>query len=308
MNPLLRDKKMSLSPVVLFTYKRLDTLQQTVSSLQKNRLSNETELFIFSDGPKDESEVAVVNEIREYLSDISGFKKVFLHYSDNNKGLANSVIEGVTKMLGKYDSTIILEDDLIVSSNFLEFMNQALDFYRGNRKMFSVAGFSFPIRQVSHSDVYFTRRASSWGWGTWSDKWANIDWDVRDYDSFRRSVELRRGFNMMGSDMSRMLDKQVKGIIDSWAIRWCYHQFKYDLLTVHPNISKVLHKGMGRDATNVTGQVDRYKTTLDKSDNRSFHFQENPSFDPRIIKQFTKHYSVGNRIRYKILNYLRRGL
>ena len=43
---------MDLAPVVLFVYTRPWHTRQTIESLLKNEIARDTELFIFSDGPK----------------------------------------------------------------------------------------------------------------------------------------------------------------------------------------------------------------------------------------------------------------
>ncbi|WP_179830353.1 hypothetical protein [Spirosoma fluviale] len=53
-----------LSPILLFTYNRLGTLKQTVSSLQKNQLSSQSDLFVFSDAAKSEKDIDSVGEVR----------------------------------------------------------------------------------------------------------------------------------------------------------------------------------------------------------------------------------------------------
>ncbi len=292
----------TIAPVLLFTYKRLDVLKQTVTALQNNLLARETELFIFSDGGKSDADKEKVDEVRKYIKSVGGFKKVVVIESAINKGLANSIIGGVTSIIANYESVIVLEDDLVTSTNFLAFMNQALEHYRKNPKIFSVAGFSFMIDGLAKKDVYFTMRASSWGWATWKDRWEAIDWEVRNYNSFKKSSKQRQLFNRMGSDMAGMLDKQMNGKMDSWAIRWCFHQFQNQTFTVNPARSKIRNIGFAEGATHTVESFKRYDTELDASANTDFNFTDDIKMEPQILKQFVKHYSIRSRIKYKILN------
>ena len=120
---------MTLAPIVIFVYNRPNHTRQTVEALRKNELANESELFIYADAPKNENAVVKVNEVREYIKSVDGFKKVTIIHREKNWGLANSIIDGVTKIVNEYGKIIVLEDDLITSPNFLSFTNQALDFY-----------------------------------------------------------------------------------------------------------------------------------------------------------------------------------
>lgn len=296
----------SFAPIVLFTYKRLDTLIQTVEALQKNNLASQSDLYVFSDTEKIGEDKEYVSAVRAYVATIKGFKSITIFESKTNKGLAGSIIEGVTQVLELYDSVIVLEDDLVSSANFLNYMNEALDYYKEENKVFSVAGFSIPIANISsESDVYFTSRSSSWGWATWKNRWDNIDWEVKDYFEFKKNRQLRRDFNKMGSDMSQMLDRQMQGKINSWAIRWCYHQFKHDLFSVHPFVSKIENVGFNSpDASNTKEKYNRYKTSLEDSSETTFRFTKEIYLDPKIIKQFVKPFTIATRIQYKIINLL----
>lgn len=295
---------MNYAPIVLFTYKRLDTLKKTVVALQKNDLASESDLYIFSDAEKMLEDRGFIKAVRSYIKTIKGFKSVTLFESKTNKGLARSIIEGVTQVLELYDSVIVLEDDLVSSANFLNYMNEALDYYKEENKVFSVAGFSIPIANISsESDVYFTSRSSSWGWAIWKNRWESIDWEVKDYSEFKKNRQLRSDFNKMGSDMTQMLDRQMQGKINSWAIRWCYHQFKHDLFSVHPFVSKIENIGFNSpDASNTKEKFNRYQTKLDTGFERKFQFTKAICLDSRIIRQFIQPFSIATRVKYKILN------
>jgi hypothetical protein len=291
----------TLAPVALFCYKRLDTLQQTIAALQKNDLAPESELFVFSDGPKKAADEDVIKEIRAYLRTVTGFRSTTVIEAPANKGLANSIITGVTDIINKYGKIIVLEDDLITSKNFLVYMNKGLDFFETKAKIFSVCGFSIPIKGLKENTVYLTQRADSCGWGTWKDRWNVIDWDVKDYPLLIQSRSRQRAFNRMGSDMTGLLTKQRQGKINSWAIRWCYHQFKEDLFSVHPVVSKITNIGFASpDATHTKEKFNRFDTKLDTNVNTDTDFDIPIRLDKKVIRQFIRPYTIPNRIWYKI--------
>ncbi len=290
-----------LAPICLFVYKRLDTLKETVKSLQENELARLSDLHIFSDAAGKTSDDEAVSQVRNFCKTITGFKSVNIVCSEKNSGLAVSVIKGVSDIINKHDKVIVLEDDLVLSGNFLFFMNEALHFYKDNEHMFSVGGYTSPMKNGKNADVYFTKRASPWGWGTWKDKWNTLDWNVTDYDSFIRNKAKQRQFNKMGSDLTILLKRQQAGKRDSWAVRWTYEQFKRDQYTVFPVISKVTNEGFGGNATH-TSKINRsrFSTTLDTTCKTHFSFPENPALDPYFLKQFTDVYSIKTRVLYKI--------
>lgn len=290
------------APIALFVYKRIDCLRLSVESLASNPESRFSDLFIFSDGGKNSADMPAVEGVRKYCRSIEGFNSVKLVESPSNRGLASSIIAGVTSILKEHDSVIVLEDDLIFSGNFLTYMNQALTFYRDNPDVLSICGYSPPIdiKNGDLVDIYFTHRSSSWGWGVWRDRWQKVDWRIADYDRFRKNKKEIRKFNRMGSDMSWMLCKQMKGNIDSWAVRFCYHQFKYNLYSVHPMKSKVSNVGIMEGATHTMDY--RFVCQIDESNKSKFRFSTILSLDNRIIKQFIKPYSLTTRIKYKLIN------
>jgi hypothetical protein len=270
---------MILAPIILFTYKRLDTLKLTVEALQKNYLASKSDLIIFSDAAKGDKDSKAVKDVRDYLKSIEGFNSIKIYESKENKGLANSIIKGVSQVLETHDSVIVLEDDLVSSPNFLNFMNDSLNFYVDNPQILSIAGFSIPIKTNSVFDVYFTHRSSSWGWATWKNRWEIIDWEVTDYNSFKKNKTQRNDFNKMGSDMVSMLDRQMEGKINSWAIRWCYHQFKNKMYSVHPFESKIDNVGFSPEASNTKEKYNRYKTILDIGTKTHFNFSQDTLLD-----------------------------
>ncbi len=286
-----------LAPIALFTFTRLDTLKKVVESLKRNPLAAASEIYIFSDAGRKPLENKAVELVRDYLKTITGFKNVHLNFSPANMGLAKSIITGVTGIVNEFGKVIVLEDDLIVSSNFLNFMNQGLDFYKKAHAVFSISGFSFPdLASPKYQwDAYFIPRGLSWGWATWKDRWQKVDWDIKDFASFSNNpVEIEK-FNQGGTDLFPMLKKQMEGNLDSWAIRWFYNQYKLGGLTAYPKTSKVLNEGFDAHATH-TNVYNRYKTYLDISEIDNFVFPTIVETNSAILKRFQKNYSVFTRI------------
>lgn len=286
-----------LAPVCLFTYNRLEETKKTFQALKKNNLAKQSNLYVFSDGPKNEASIIKVKEVRKYLRSLTGFKTIQVHESEVNKGLAQSIIDGVTQVIEKYGKVIVVEDDLISSPNYLDFMNQALAFYQDNMKVFSISGYSMDLPSLSKldKDYYIGLRSSSWGWGTWSRSWVNIDWEIKDYEEFVKSRSAKLEFKLGGSDLPRMLKNQMVGKIDSWAIRWCYNQFKRKQYTIFPTISKIDSIGYSSEATHTSG-VSRFKTKLDLQNKQDFSFDSELNEDEQLLKEFRAKFSIWSRL------------
>jgi hypothetical protein len=294
------------APVAIFCYNRTECLQKCIAQLSKNHLAASTPLYFFSDGAKTTQEVKDVEAVRQFIRSVSGFKEITIVEATTNRGLATSIIEGVTKVLEQFEEVIVLEDDLLTTENFLDFMNASLEFYRLSPQVYSISGYTTPINYESdfQYDTYFTKRASSWGWATWRNRWTNIDWQVSNYASFAADQEARKRFNLMGSDLSGMLDRQMAGKINSWAIRWCYHQFRTNTYSVFPLTSKVQNIGFSTQSSNTKAvQSGRFRTVTDSTNRRKFKLNPQPKLDKEIIQQFTRTYSVRTRLKFKLLSY-----
>ena len=296
--------KQELAPVVVFCFRRLSELEITISNLSNNYLAKDTILYVFSDGPRDNKDVQDVNDVRAYLRTITSFKNVIIREHSDNQGLSRSVINGVSLVLEKYGKIIVVEDDLVTSPNFLDFMNQALCFYEANKSVLSISGYTLPLKNMPVTeDFYSGIRASSWGWGTWQSRWQDVDWDVSDFDAFYKSRDSRRDFNRGGSDMSKMLKDQIDGRIDSWAVRFAYHQYRRKMLTIFPTLSKVMSIGFGSDATH-TFSATRFRTDLDVGNIRSFSFSNDINVDSKLASDFRYFFSLRVRISHRLQIYV----
>jgi hypothetical protein len=229
----------SLSPIILFVYNRPWHTRLTVEALQKNTLASNSELFIYTDGGKNSEDCIKVEEVREYIKTINGFKKLVIIKRKKNWGLADSIIDGVTKIVNEYGRVIVLEDDLFTSPYFLEFMNDGLTTYKDRDDILSLTGFNFPKNQVLipkeyHDNTYMSYRFMSWGWATWEKKWLEVDWDVKDFEALEQNKAKIKLFNRGGEDLFPMLKLQIEGKIDSWAIRFCHAHYKKNSFCVYP--------------------------------------------------------------------------
>lgn len=277
------------APIVLFVYNRPEHTRLTVEALQKNTLAKDSELFIYSDAAKSKNDEIKVEEVREYIKKISGFKQVVIIERERNFGLANSIIDGVGKVINKYSKAIVLEDDIVTSQNFLQFMNNALDFYSDNKSIMSISGYMYPCK-ISHSykkDILLFNRFSSWGWGMWSDRWNLINFDIAANDKIFHDKNLQKKFNVGGEDLYNMLLLQLQGKINSWAIRTALTSALNDKVTVYP--IKSLVKNIGFDNSGVhCGETHVYDTVLDSA---FLPEVSDVSVDDNIVKIIRKKFS-----------------
>ena len=281
-------------PVVIFVYNRVDHVRGLFSSLQECDGIEQTEIFVFSDAPvlhKSRKEVACVREKVRKISESFCCKKFNIIEAKQHKGLANSVIDGVTEIIEKYKMAIVLEDDLVVSSDFLVYMNKALTYYRHDKRIWAISGFTEPYDSLKSYpyDVYLSKRAESWGWGTWINRWKAVDWKVKDYFLFKYNRISRKKFNQGGSFLANMLDDYMSGKNDSWAVRWCYAQYRHKTYSIYPRDTHVLNVGFDNRGTHCRGEKIR-QGELYKED-REYRFVF-PPFSEQIAYEIEHYYEI----------------
>ncbi len=242
-----------LAPIVLFVYNRKSHTEQLIRSLVANPLASESKLIIYADGAKSEQDRKEVEEVRAYIKTIQGFKEIFLVEQKGNKGLAQNVIEGVTEVVNRYGRVIVLEDDLVLSPYFLTFMNQALDLYENEPKVGHIQGCDF----TNSTDLPYTfliKWTGSWGWATWKRAWRFFNPDGAILFKELKQRKLNKSFDFDGAyPFTRMLQRQVKGENDSWAIRWNASLFLNDILSLNVGRSLVQNRGFDGSGTHCGG-------------------------------------------------------
>lgn len=288
---------MSYAPIIIFVYNRADHFIETYNALAACKEARESELFIFSDGAKNDAGKDKVNEVRAAVAaikDSGDFKSVTVTESPVNKGLAASVIAGVTDVINRHGKVIVVEDDCKVSPFFLGYMNKALDFYENNKKIGSIAGYTpmidFP--DDYKNDVFAAYRSCSWTWATWKNRWDGVDWELKDIKDFYNSPKLIRRLNSNGSDRFMRLYRQTKGNGSSWSVRFGAHLVKNNLLTVYPRCS--YNSNIGCDESGVHSKSDdNEKMSVDLSKAIENPVLTDVDIDSRIQKIMKKHYSYG---------------
>lgn len=250
------------APVVLFVYNRSEQLNVVLENLENNPEVSNTDLYIFSDGPKraaDENKVDMVRKVIDEYKERSQFKSVTIHKAECNKGLANSIIAGVSKVIEKHGKIIVLEDDLVVSDDFLQYMNSALDYYEKEKRVGAISAFALPIKNKgieNFRELYKSKTGNSCGWGTWKHVWEKVDWNLEKYSDFRKDKMYQKRFNEVQYGIADMLIAQLDGKIDSWAVRWDFHFFRNQLYTLYPYKSKIQNIGFGDEGTHSKNEND----------------------------------------------------
>lgn len=279
----------SPAPIALFVYNRPDHTLETLEHLMKNELAAESELFIFSDGPRSAKDETGVNEVRIIARQVTGFKIVKVIERERNMGLAKSIISGVTELVDTHGRVIVFEDDLISSPYTIKYFNDALERYQDDEKVMHVSSYIFPLDDADLTETFFFRAAFSWGWATWARAWKNFEPDI-DKLIAQFDDEKIKQFSIEGTmNFWKQMQDFKAGKNNSWAIRWYASVFLNGGLTLNP--SKSLVHNIGHDGSGTHSNIENmYGTQVAQSPVTYF---------PDVLKENKKAYEA---IKYFLSN------
>lgn len=236
------------SPIALFVFNRPEHTRKTIKALAANRGANNHDLIVFCDGPKYERDLDLVQEVQEIAHSAEGFRSVTVRTSEKNKGLAPSIIAGISDVLEANETVIVVEDDLVSSPGFLEWMQSGLDRYANEDRVISLHGYTYPIDNLPCS--FFIRGADCWGWATWKRGWALFEPDGQKLMDEIKTRGLEYEFEFGATyPYLRMLQDQIEGKNSSWAIRWYASAFLAEKLTLYPGVSFIKNIGFDGSGT-----------------------------------------------------------
>lgn len=287
------------APIALFTYCRPDHTRRTIESLKRNSSAADSDLIIYSDAGRNRETQRAVDEVRSYLTTISGFRSVTVKLRPTNFGLANSIIQGVSEVLRKSDRIIVLEDDMVTSPHFLKYMNDGLERFANEERVVSIHGYLYPIIQTM-PEAFFLRGADCWGWATWQRGWTYFNPDGQFLLDELKRRKLIRAFNFNGAfNYSKMLEDQIKGKNDSWAIRWYASAFLADKLTLYPGRNLLQNIGNDDSGTH-SGETTRWDTVL--SDTPIDLSQINVELSEEGRRGFERFFRAGPSVRQRLMS------
>lgn len=241
-----------LAPIIVFCYNRPWHTEQTLRALAQNELASESVLYIFSDGPKidaTDEQVQKIADVRKVISSISGFKEIHIQNSDTNKGLADSIIDGVTNVVNQYEKVIVLEDDIITTKGFLKFMNEALTMYLHDERVMHICAYMWPHRRWLPETFFYEVPYPGGGWATWKRAWQHYNNDTEYlYNYYKDKWDI---FNKFGSNvLQKQLEENYNGTLKTWFIKWHAVMLQRDALTLYPHRSLTHNTGFDDSGSN----------------------------------------------------------
>ena len=290
-----------LAPVALFGYNRADHLQQTVEHLLANDLADATDVYFFSDGPRDSAAESGVAAVRRYGRSVSGFHSMTVIERPHNMGLRASMIDGVSSVAEKHGRVVVVEDDILASPGFLRYMNDALEFYENYHSVGSISGYMphevTRAASLSPQQTVFHYRPNCWGWATWWSRWGKADWEPSDWRRHVTSARRRKLLARGGTDMIVMLRCSMEGMNQSWMARWYFNCYLHGMLTLWPGASLVTNIGFDGSGVHVRKNVpssrfDRYRCDIAVAAGGGFLFEVPVAVDDRVHRAMQRFWNL----------------
>lgn len=280
----------NLAPIALFVYNRPEHTRRTIKFLQQNFLAQESRLFVFSDAPGKKVDEERVAQVRELIKEIAGFKSVDVIERDENWGLANSIIDGVTRLTNEYGKVIVFEDDLISSPHTLQYFNDALKKYETQSRVMHIGAYMYPLSTAGLPEAFFSRIVTSWGWATWKRAWDYFNPDInlliRQFDKQKiREFSFDHSMNFW-----KQMQEFKSGKNNSWAIRWYASVFLQSGLSLNP--SRSLINNIGHDGSGVhSGRNDIFNVVVNADPVLSF--------PETIAEDTTAYHAIRNFLKHR---------
>ena len=235
------------TPLAIFAFRRPDHLRGLLASVAACRRLEECAITIFCDGPRGPDDGEAVDAARAVAHEWAAIHSAEVIERPDNLGLARSIVGAVTDLVNAHGRVIVVEDDLILSPDFLDFMLGALDRYESDERALQISGFAFSTEPAPAADAIFLPLASTWGWATWKRAWERFRWEPEnvarlDDASVKARFDLEDAY-----PYSTMLKSRLDGQNDSWGILWYWAVFQANGLVLFPRESLV-HVG-GADGT-----------------------------------------------------------
>ena len=259
--------KATLAPVALFVFNRPEHLRRTIESLRLCEGFADSPVIVFADGIRNTVDSSAVDATRRVAIELLGDKAEY-RLAEINQGLGNSIISGVGQLLEQYGRVIVVEDDLVLSPCFLRFMNDGLEHYSNDSRVYQISGHMFDVREFGQRrEALLLPLTTTWGWATWDRAWKAFDPNATGWEKLLRDHSMRKRFNLGGVyDYTHMLERQMSGKRQSWGVRWYWSVFARGGLTCFPPQSLVANIGMDGTGTHGCGKLRTFeRITLTQS-------------------------------------------
>lgn len=289
------------TPIVLFMFKRKDTLLQIIS---KVRVANPKKIYLISDQGRNHDEQKQVDDVRRAVESAIDWKcEIVRDYAETNRGVYGNIGLGALRVFANEDRAIFLEDDNFPNKTFFQYCEQMLDLYEKDEQVLWICGTNYYKSIEDDENYYFTQHLLPCGWASWANKFVkNYDKDLlllsddKAMKRFKKSYENRALYRQQLRDI---VDERNRKQLGKAYSSWDYHMLlsirARGLFGIMPANNQI--RNIGDDINSIHGG-----TNMDKVMTSRFCQVETKCFKFPIEKKTVKKNSkVEKMIEKKIL-------
>lgn len=271
-----------MTGLALFVYIRPEHTKKVIESIQRNHFEK---IYIFQDGLRNEKDRADWEKVTELIKGIN-FTETEIHISEENKGLANSIIKGMNYVFERHETAIALEDDVVLADGFKRLAETLFDKYKDNKRIMSICGggYGVVIPEEYEYDIYFSYRMSSVAFGTWKDRWARFERNPIMLKEIYADPCKKEMLEAAGGDIEKMMVASLKGSNDTWATYWAMYQINQLGFHIIPTKGYAVDIGREGSGTNSKSKIVRYDIELDGKVKESYKLPDDIVINDAIVQ------------------------
>lgn len=284
------NRETNYAPIVMISYNRPEMVELSINNVALANNASGHEVFMFIDGPRNENDRNKQDKIQQILeSHRNQLPRLKIIRRDRNYGCRGNIVDAISHIISEYGKAIIIEDDILVSRTFLDYMDDALEFYRDDKSIWSINAYQSPNLRIPKDypyDVYLDPVNMCWGWGTWKDRWDQVDFDMKDWTTARNDPDVIAKLNRAGRQLLGLIELQAAGVLKTWDVQCAYHVVKNGLMSIEPKLQ--LSKNIGFSASIGGEHNSRDMPYISRQPYYNYRprLVHNLVHDPRIFQQF----------------------
>lgn len=249
---------MCRTAVLFIIFNRPDTTMKVFEAIRQARPSK---LYIAADAPRtshpsDKQKCAQARAITEHVDWPCEVRRL---YQQVNLGCSLGPRAAFDWFFSQEPEGIILEDDCLPHPDFFSFATFMLKHYRDEKRIISINGSNLGYNMDNGFSYTYSRFMNMWGWATWSDRAAAIDYTLASWKQVKCPLwwlyrHMRQ--NIFDADIHwyrYWQEKFDRTVMDDnitwWDWQWIYHQLRNKQLSIVPGRNLVANIGFGENAT-----------------------------------------------------------
>jgi len=243
-------------PVLIIIFKRPDLTEKLINRLRE---ANIKELYVFADGPRNESEKNKCDETRAEIEKIDWDCKVYENYSDINLGCGKGPETAISWFFNNVESGVVLEDDCLPDISFFSFCSEVLEKYKNDYQVMFVNGSNFTAKNYTSNTYRFSHLFNTTGWASWARAWRLYDNQMKGFNSLRSINEFSRlfpdNYKYFMPLLQNVFDNKEK-INDVWDVFWATSCHINMGISIQPEVNLVTNIGFGREDSTHTKEIE----------------------------------------------------